>query len=309
MKYYHVEHSDLLVSALALGLMRLPDHTPKEAETLVQTAVDLGINFFDHADIYGDGEAETLFGKVLKADPSLRSRILLQSKCGIVRGARQNYFDFSKKHILEAVEGSLSRLGVEQLDVLLLHRPDALMDPMTVAQAFRELKESGKVRYFGVSNFHAGQIELLEKFSPVPLLFNQMQLSVVHCPMIDFGINVNRTDPEAIDRDGGLLDRCRLKGITLQAWSVLMGLRGEGTFLGNPKYEALNRKLAEIGEKYGLSPSATAIAWILRHPAGIQAITGTTSPARLEDLAKAADVRLSREEWYELYASVGKYVP
>ncbi len=309
MKYLHIENSDLLVSNLALGCMRLPERSFAEAEAFVSAAVDAGVNFFDHADIYGNGEAETLFGRILKANPSLRGRMLIQSKCGIVRGKNTAYYDFSKKHILEAVEGSLSRLGVETLDVLLLHRPDALMDPMTVAQAFRELRESGKVRYFGVSNFNAGQLALLSKYVPYPLLFNQLQMSVVHCPMIDAGINVNRTDPEAVDRDGATLDYCRLNGITLQAWSVMMALRGEGTFLGNPKYEALNSTLSALGKEYGLTPNAMAIAWLLRHPAKMQAVAGTTSPAHLAELAVASEVRISREHWYDIYTAAGKYVP
>lgn len=309
MKYLHIENSDLLVSNLALGCMRLPERSFAEAEAFVSAAVDAGVNFFDHADIYGNGEAETLFGRILKANPSLRGRMLIQSKCGIVRGKNTAYYDFSKKHILEAVEGSLSRLGVETLDVLLLHRPDALMDPMTVAQAFRELRESGKVRYFGVSNFNAGQLALLSKYVPYPLLFNQLQMSVVHCPMIDAGINVNRTDPEAVDRDGATLDYCRLNGITLQAWSVMMALRGEGTFLGNPKYEALNNTLSALGKEYGLTPNAMAIAWLLRHPAKMQAVAGTTSPAHLAELAAASEVRISREHWYDIYTAAGKYVP
>ncbi len=309
MKYLHIENSDLLVSNLALGCMRLPERSFAEAEAFVSAAVDAGVNFFDHADIYGNGEAETLFGRILKANPSLRGRMLIQSKCGIVRGKNTAYYDFSKKHILEAVEGSLSRLGVETLDVLLLHRPDALMDPMTVAQAFRELRESGKVRYFGVSNFNAGQLALLSKYVPYPLLFNQLQMSVVHCPMIDAGINVNRTDPEAVDRDGATLDYCRLNGITLQAWSVMMALRGEGTFLGNPKYETLNNTLSALGKEYGLTPNAMAIAWLLRHPAKMQAVAGTTSPAHLAELAAASEVRISREHWYDIYTAAGKYVP
>ena len=309
MKYLHIENSDLLVSNLVLGCMRLPARSYREAETLVWSAVDAGVNFFDHADIYGNGEAETLFGRVLKANPSLRGRMLIQSKCGIVRGKNTAYYDFSKKHILEAVEGSLARLGVETLDVLLLHRPDALMDPMTVAQAFRELRESGKVRYFGVSNFNAGQLALLRNYAPYPILFNQLQMSVVHCPMIDAGLNVNRTNPEAADRDGSTLDYCRLNGITIQAWSVMMALAGEGTFLNHPKYGALNDTLETLGKEYGLAPNAMAVAWLLRHPAKIQAVAGTTSPEHLAELAAASEVRISREHWYDIYTAAGKIVP
>lgn len=309
MKYLHIENSDLLVSNLALGCMRLPERSFREAQALIRTAVDLGVNLFDHADIYGGGEAEALFGRILRESPDLRGRMLIQSKCGIVRGKNTVYYDFSKKHILEAVEGSLARLGVDTLDILLLHRPDALMDPMTVAQAFRELREGGKVRYFGVSNFNAGQLALLRKYVPYPILFDQLQLSVVHCPMIDAGLFVNRSDPEAVDRDGSTLDYCRLNGITVQAWSVMSAPLGDRSFIGDPRYEALNRRLGELGSEYGLSPNAMAAAWLFRHPAHIQAIAGTTSPVHLAELAAASEVRISREHWYELRAVAGKQVP
>ena len=270
----------------------------------VDTALEHGINFFDHADIYGKGRCEELFGQVLT--PSLREKIILQSKCSIRPGIA---FDFSKEHILNSVDGILKRLNTEYLDILLLHRPDALMEPEEVADAFRILKESGKVRHFGVSNQTPMQMELLSKYCDEPLLINQLQLSIAHCPMINSGINANMYNDSGINRDGGVLEYCRLKDITIQAWSPFQYGMFEGIFLGNEKFAELNKVIDNLAEKYNVTNSAIAVAWILRHPAGIQTIVGTTNKDRIAQISKASEIRLTREEWYALYMAAGNKLP
>ena len=309
MKLFQVKGLDKPASRIALGFWRAGDCTPDVLERLVKTALDAGVNFFDHADIYGGGASESLFGELLRAEPGLRGRMLVQSKCGIVPGPEHAWFDFSERHILEAVEGSLQRLHTDYLDSLLLHRPDALVEPAEVAAAFRKLHDAGKVRVFGVSNMNAAQISFLQKALPFPLVFDQMQMSIVHCPMIDQGFEVNMTTEGAVNRDGSTLDYLREHDIILQPWSVMQGLRREGTFLGNPKYEFLNRRLGRYAAQYGIPENALAVAWLLRHPAGFQPIVGTTSPEHLKELARAADVELSREDWYDLYWAAGKIIP
>ena len=270
----------------------------------VDTALEHGINFFDHADIYGKGRCEELFGQVLT--PSLREKIILQSKCSIRPGIA---FDFSKEHILNSVDGILKRLNTEYLDILLLHRPDTLMEPEEVADAFRILKESGKVRHFGVSNQTPMQMELLSKYCDEPLLINQLQLSIAHCPMINSGINANMYNDSGINRDGGVLEYCRLKDITIQAWSPFQYGMFEGIFLGNEKFAELNKVIDNLAEKYNVTNSAIAVAWILRHPAGIQTIVGTTNKDRIAQISKASEIRLTREEWYALYMAAGNKLP
>lgn len=292
--------------AIALGCMRINSLSEREANRLLETALENGVNFFDHADIYGGGEAERFFAQALPMTPSVRERVLLQSKCSILPGVA---YDCSKEHILQAVEGSLKRLRTEYLDVLLLHRPDALMEPEEVAEAFRMLKESGKVRRFGVSNHNPGQMALLEQACGEKPLVDQLQLSIAHCPMIDQGLNVNIESEPAAVRDGGVLDYCRLKGITIQAWSPFQYGMFQGTFLGNEKFAALNAKIDELAEKYHATPNAIAIAWILRHPANMQAIVGTTNAERLKGICKAAEIVLTRQEWYQLYCAAGKKLP
>ena len=270
----------------------------------VDTALEHGINFFDHADIYGKGRCEELFGQVLT--PSLREKIILQSKCSIRPGIA---FDFSKEHILNSVDGILKRLNTEYLDILLLHRPDTLMEPEEVADAFRILKENGKVRHFGVSNQTPMQMELLSKYCDEPLLINQLQLSIAHCPMINSGINANMYNDSGINRDGGVLEYCRLKDITIQAWSPFQYGMFEGIFLGNEKFAELNKVIDDLAEKYNVTNSAIAVAWILRHPAGIQTIVGTTNKDRIAQISKASEIRLTREEWYALYMAAGNKLP
>lgn len=296
----------LQAPAIALGCMRINALDRKEANILLNTALENGVNFFDHADIYGGGQAESFFAEALPMSPSIREKVLIQSKCSIIPGVA---YDCSKEHILQSVDAILQRLNSEYLDVLLLHRPDALMEPEEVAEAFRTLKESGKVRHFGVSNQNSGQMALLEQACGEKIIVDQLQLSIAHCPMIDEGLNVNIESEPAIVRDGGVLDYCRLHGITIQAWSPFQYGMFEGTFLGSNKYPELNAEIDKLAQKYHVTPNAIAIAWILRHPAKIQAIVGTTNAQRLEGICEAAHVQLTRREWYKLYLAAGKKLP
>ena len=305
MKTITLNNTNLSISEIGMGCMRIVELENADAvKGWVDTALEHGINFFDHADIYGKGRCEELFGQVLT--PSLREKIILQSKCSIRPGIA---FDFSKEHILNSVDGILKRLNTEYLDILLLHRPDALMEPEEVADAFRILKESGKVRHFGVSNQTPMQMELLSKYCDEPLLINQLQLSIAHCPMINSGINANMYNDSGINRDGGVLEYCRLKDITIQAWSPFQYGMFEGIFLGNEKFAELNKVIDNLAEKYNVTNSAIAVAWILRHPAGIQTIVGTTNKDRIAQISKASEIRLTREEWYALYMAAGNKLP
>lgn len=291
---------------IGLGCMRITELDKKAGERLILTAMDQDINFFDHADIYVGGEAESFFADAIQMNSSIREKMILQTKCGIRPGC---CFDFSKEHILNSVEASLKRLKTDYIDILLLHRPDALMEADEVAEAFRVLKKSGKVKHFGVSNQNPNQIALLNKYCNDEIIINQLQFSLTNCGMIDSGLNVNMQNNEGINRDGGILDYCRLKDITIQAWSPFQYGMFEGVFLNNSKFQPLNAKIDEMAEKYQVTNSAIAIAWILRHPAGIQPIVGTTNEKRLLDICKATSIKLTREDWYELYLSVGKILP
>lgn len=293
------------VSELALGCMRLCSLDAKGAEALIRTAMEQGINFFDHADIYGKGGSESLFASALGMAPSLRDQMVLQTKCAIHDGM----YDFSKKHILQSVDGSLRRLQTDYIDILLLHRPDTLMDPDEVAEAFTALRQNGKVRHFGVSNQNAAQMALLQSALGEKLLVNQLQFSLAHTGIIDAGFNVNMKNDAGIVRDGGILEYCRFNRITIQAWSPLQyGFFG-GVFLGSPAYPELNRALEKIAREKQASKSAVAISWILRHPAKIQPVLGTTNRDHLIEMCRAADITLSRAEWYELYRAAGNRLP
>jgi predicted oxidoreductase len=276
------------------------------AEHFVKTAIENGANFFDHADIYGDGVCESVFAEAVGMNDSVREKIIVQSKCGIRRGVM---YDFSKEHILEAVDGSLKRLKTDYLDVLLLHRPDALMEPDEVAGAFDTLRNSGKVRNFGVSNQNPMQIQLLQKFVGQPIVANQLQLSITNATMITSGIHVNMADDDALNRDGSILDFCRLNDITIQPWSPFQYGFFEGVFLGDEKYPTLNAMIGEIAAKYGVSDVTIAMAWLLRHPAKFQPIAGTMNEKRLLDCIKASEIKLTREEWYAIYLSAGNLLP
>lgn len=305
MKKIQIGTSSLFSCPISLGCMRIASMSVDDVETLVKTALDLGIDLFDHADIYGAGASEKVFGEVLKRHPEWRSQMIIQTKCGI----RKGMFDFSKEHILQSVENSLSNLHVDCIDILLLHRPDTLMDPKEVADAFNELHESGKVKYFGVSNHSPLQIELLQKYVRQPLIINQVQFSIMHSLLIDSGVNVNIDSHEAIPSDRGLLEYCRIHDITMQAWSPFQYGMFEGVFLDNPKFPVLNQVLDDLATQKGVDKNAIAVAWILRHPALMQVVVGTTSPTRLTSISKATSVVLTREEWYRIYLASGKVLP
>jgi predicted oxidoreductase len=305
MKSIHIVGTDLDVSEISLGCMRIAGMTNQDISHLIHTAQDAGVTFFDHADVYGGGQSEAKFAEALGMNPTLRETMHIQTKCGIRKGS----FDFSKEHILEAVDGSLKRLQTEYLDVLLLHRPDALVEPEEVAEAFTILQDSGKVRYFGVSNQNPMQIELLTKFVKQKIVFNQLQLSITNTGMIDAGINVNMEISQSIDRDGSILDYCRLKEITIQPWSPFQYGFFEGVFLDNDKFPELNQAIDKMAADKGVANTAIAIAWLLRHPAKMQPIVGTTNADRLKDICRASDITLSREEWYEIYLAAGNKLP
>ncbi|MGQ9855886.1 MAG: aldo/keto reductase [Fervidobacterium sp.] len=301
--------NELEVPVIGLGCMRIWDRPLDSVEELISTSLELGINFFDHADIYGAGKSEEVFAQVVKNLKIPRDKIIIQTKCGI----RNGFYDLSKEHIITSVEKALKRLQTDYIDILLLHRPDTLMEPEEVAEAFSHLHSRGMVRYFGVSNFNPMQIELLSSALNYKLLTNQLQLSLTNTGMIDFGIFTNTKFPQSINRDGEVLEYCRLKGITIQAWSPFQygddHANIQGVFIDSPKFPELNAKLEELANKYGVSKEAIATAWILRHPAKIQPIVGTTSAERLRRIAKAVGVNLTRQEWYELYSAAGNRIP
>lgn len=297
--------STLEVPVVAVGCMRIKSLNQNEAERFIHGALEEGANFFDHADIYGGGTCEEIFADAIQMNDDIREKIILQSKCGI----RKGMFDFSKEHILESVDGILKRLQTDYLDVLLLHRPDALVEPEEVAEAFDSLESSGKVRHFGVSNQNPMQIELLKKSVNQPLVANQLQLSITNSTMISNGINVNMGNDSAVNRDGSVLDYCRLNDMTIQPWSPFQYGFFEGVFLENEKFPQLNEKIDEIANKYEVSNTTIAIAWLLRHPARMQPIVGTMNIDRLKDCCRASDVYLTREEWYAIYRAVGNVLP
>ncbi|NLK08426.1 MAG: aldo/keto reductase family oxidoreductase [Firmicutes bacterium] len=297
--------TNLDVPVIAVGCMRINSLDKAEAKQFVKTALDLGANFFDHADIYGGGTCEEIFAEAIGMNDDVREKVILQSKCGI----RKGMYDFSKDYILESVEGILKRLQTDYLDVLLLHRPDALAEPEEVGEAFDKLHSSGKVRHFGVSNHKPLQIKLLKKAVKQPLVANQLQLSLTNATMISSGINANMENDRALDRDGGVLDYCRLHDITIQTWSPLQHGFFAGVFLNNDKFPELNQKIDKLAEKYQVNNTTIAIAWLLRHPAKMQVVIGTTNTGRLKDCCRAGNVHLTREEWYELYRAAGNTLP
>ena len=309
MKTFAVPHSDLTVSSIVLGLMRIAKMSDAEIRALFDAAVEAGVNMIDHADVYGGAPhvCEARFGDAVRLSPSDRSKVLIQTKAGIRRG----YFDFSSEHIIEAVEGSLKALQTEYIDVLLLHRPDTLVEPEDVAKAFDSLHSSGKVRHFGVSNQTPGQVELLKSAVKQPLLFNQVQLSIAHANLFAQGIAANMDGlAQSISRDVGLLDYSRLKGMTLQAWSPVQKGFFEGVFIGDREnYAELNDVMDELAKKYSVTPTGIAVAWITRHPANLQVVLGTTRPERVRDSAAGSDVVLTRQEWYRLFQAAGHTLP
>ncbi len=298
--------SKLEVPVVAVGCMRISSLSAEEAERFVKGAVDLGATFFDHADVYGGGRCEEIFADAIGMSPAVREKVILQSKVGIRPDVA---FDFSRQHILTAVDGILRRLRTDHLDVLLLHRPDALVEPEEVAQAFDELETAGKVRHFGVSNQKPMQIELLRRWVRQPLVANQLQLSITNSTMITNGVNVNMLGESSVDRDGSVLDYCRLHDITIQPWSPFQYGFFEGVFLGSDKFPELNKAIDEVAARYDVSSTTIAIAWLLRHPARMQPVTGTTNLERLTQCAAAGDVHITREEWYSIYLAAGNILP
>ena len=303
MKY--IEYGQMKASTIVAGTMRIARFSDDETESYIKNVLSCGINFFDHADIYGGGHCEELFGNYLKNHPEDREKMYIQSKCGI----RKGYFDFSYEHIIEAVEGSLKRLNTDHLDSLLLHRPDALMEPQEVNRAFNKLYREGKVLNFGVSNMNRYQMDLLKSELERPLLADQLQMSIVHTPLLDANFNVNMNDDPAIMRDGGTLEYLRLNKMVLQVWSPLQIGYFKENFLGSDKYPELNELMDELKEKYGCEKDAIAYAWLLRYPLDIQVVLGSTSPEHIKTGAEAADIRLEKEDWYRLYKAAGNRLP
>ena len=308
MRYITLGQDDKELSEIVLGMMRIKDKSVKEVEELVETALSVGINAFDLADIYGRGRCEELLGLVLKNRPDLREKMWIQSKCGI-RIEEFTYFDFSKEYILQSVDGILERLQVDYLDSLLLHRPDALMESDQVAEAFDLLYKQGKVQNFGVSNQNPMMMELLKKDVKQPLAVNQLQLSAAFTPGFESGFHVNMEDSQAAMRDGSIFEYCKLHDVVIQAWSVLQFGYFKGNFVGNEKFQALNQVLDRLAFKYGVTPSTIAISWILRYPAKMQAVVGTTNPKHLREVSQAANFSLTRKEWYEIYLAAGNNLP
>ncbi|MGN0352288.1 MAG: aldo/keto reductase family oxidoreductase [Roseburia sp.] len=307
MKKLILKPTNTTIPAIAIGCMRIDNMEPQALASHIQFCVEQGLNFFDHADIYGNGMCEENFANALAFTSLRREDLFLQSKCGIVPGVM---YDFSKEYILSSVDGILKRLNTDYLDALVLHRPDALMEPEQVAEAFDLLSSSGKVRHFGVSNHKPMQIELLKKYVRQPLEISQMQLSIPFSNMIASGLETNMLTDGAIDRDDSILEYIRIHDMTMQAWSPFQYGFFNGVFVGNrEKFSELNKELDVLAEKYNVTPSGIAAAWILRHPAGIQMIAGTTNRTHLQEIIDGSDIMLTKEEWYRLYLSAGHILP
>jgi len=309
-KRFTMPGTEIVAPNVVLGLMRIQEKTDDEVRELVRTARDAGIDFLDHADVYGSDlhGCERRFAEAMRLTPSQRDELTIQTKTGIV--GEGPYFDFSYEHIIESVDGSLAALDTDHIDILLLHRPDALVEPEEVARAFDELEAAGKVRAFGVSNHTPRQIDLLKKYVRQPLVANQLQLSITHSSIIARGVAANmQAEDQSVDRDGGILDYCRLHDITIQAWSPFQAGFFTGVFLGSPDYPELNAVIDRLAAKYDVPAIAIATAWITRHPAQMQVILGTTSPGRVTSAAQGSDIPLTRAEWYELFRTAGHIVP
>lgn len=301
MKRIQLGNSELSVPIISLGCMVMHQSTKEQANKVIHNALEHGVDFFDHAEVYGKGKSESVFAEAIDMNPSIREKMIIQSKAGI----RDGFYDSSKEYLITSVENSLKRLKTDYLDVFLIHRPDALMEPEEIAEAFTELEKSGKVRHFGVSNFRPRQIELMKKYVDQNLIVNQLQLSITNAGMINQGLYANTSFEQAMDLDGGVLEYSRMKDMTIQAWSPLRyGFFG-GFLMDRDAFPELNEELDKLGEKYGVARETIAIAWILRHPANIQTIIGTMTPKRLSEMVKAADITLTRKEWYQLWQSAG----
>ncbi len=307
MKQIKLGCSEITVPQVAVGCMRIDTLSQSDLTHYIAHCIENGLNFFDHADIYSGGNCESVFADAFRRTGFKREDIILQSKCGIVPGIM---YDFSKEHIINSTDEILKRLDTDYLDVLVLHRPDALIEPEEVAEAFDILSSSGKVKHFGVSNHNPMQIELLKKYVKQDILVDQLQLSIPFSNMIASGLEVNMTTEGSVGHDGGILDYCRLNDITIQAWSPFQYGFFEGVFVGNnDKFPELNAKLTELAKKYSVSETAVAASWILRHPAKIQMIAGTTNIKRMNEIISGCGITLTREEWYSLYLSAGHMLP
>jgi predicted oxidoreductase len=309
MKAIAIPRTNLSASAVILGLMRIGKMSDKEIRGLVEAALEAGINVVDHADIYGGTRhhCEARFGDAMQLSQADRERVIIQSKAGI----REAYFDFSEEHLLRSVDGSLRALRTDYLDLFLLHRPDALVEPEEVASAFDKLQAAGKVRHFGVSNHSPGQIELLKTAVRQPLVVNQVQLSITHAPLIAQGLALNMAGlDQSVERTAGLLDWSRKEDMTLQAWSPFQKGFFDGTFVGDREsHPELNDALDEIAAAHSVTPTGIAVAWITRHPARMQVVLGTTKPERVRECVAGAGVELSRPEWYRLLQAAGQILP
>ena len=294
------------VPAVVIGCMRIGNMDQQELGKFVHGAMDLGANFFDHADIYDGGRCEEHFGQLLASDKSLhREDMFIQSKCGI----RSGMYDQSKEYILESVDNILSRLQTDYLDALLLHRPDALVEPDEVAEAFDILESSGKVKYFGVSNHRPSQMQLLNTSVKQTLHANQLQFSIPVSNMVAAGLEVDMDTEGSADRDGAVLDYCRMNNVTIQAWSPFQMPNWGGCYIGSSQYAKLNETMEELAPKYDLDVTGLGAAWIMRHPANMQVVLGTTKLDRIASAVKASEVQLSRQDWYKLYLDAGHILP
>lgn len=312
MRYARLGTSGVNASRVALGVMRIADKSGEEAAEVVSTALDSGINFFDSADGYAGGESSRRFGTALKDLHAQRENIFIQTKFGIYRDEESGEitrYDFSKDHLIAALDGELERLQTDYVDFVLLHRPDTLVELDQLAEAFNELQSSGKVRYFGVSNVNPMQVELLQSAVSQKLEVNQLQFGLGHTGMVQQEFHVNMIDKPSIDHDGGLISYSRLKHMTIQAWSPFQYGFFEGVFLDNPKFPELNEALDRLAEEYHVTKSAIAVAWILRHPAHMQVLLGSMTPSRISDMAAGAEVELSASQWYGLYCAAGNDLP
>ncbi|MFC6259408.1 aldo/keto reductase [Levilactobacillus fujinensis] len=316
MKQLRLGGTDWQASAVALGIMRMATLSVADAAKALQAAHEAGITYIDSADIYGDGQSERVFKDALKESGLNRADFYIQSKGGIVLDPARSHdglvfgqrYDFSKQHLLDSVDGILDRMGLDYLDAFLLHRPDPLMEPEEIADAFNTLQRSGKVRHFGVSNFNVQQYQMVQEAVDQKLMFNQLQFGAAHAQMVTEGLRVNMDDAPAVT-DGGMLEFARRKHITIQAWSPFQYGLFEGMFINDPKYPELNAALQKLADKYGVSKNGIATAWILRHPANVQVLLGTMTPAHIKDSAAGADVTLTKQEWYNIYFAAGNYLP
>ncbi|GAA0802506.1 aldo/keto reductase family oxidoreductase [Faecalicatena orotica] len=305
----------LEASAIGLGCMRMENLDVADAQKVIDAAVESGITFFDHADCYGFGKSEEIFAEALERTDIRREDLVIQSKCGIRKGRGRypfckQYYDFSKEHIIEAVDAILGRLKTDYLDTLLLHRPDTLVEPEEVAEAFDILASKGKVRYFGISNESPALVKLLQKELNQRLIVNQLQFSPAHTWMVNQQIYMNMNDGQSVGRSCEVLEYCRDKNITIQAWSPFQHGFFEGTFIGDyEKYPELNQVLDDFAKEKGVTPAAVVIAWILRHPAKIQPIIGSMNPQRIRNIAEGQNIEITKEEWYELYGAAGNVLP